>query len=415
MANSLIVNSQNATASFPDNATRYAPISGRIIAGQTTEANVQSPIRDGGTFSNLFVYAPTNTASVTSVITLRKSAADTAVTVSYTADQTGIKEDNSNSVLFANTDEAAYSVVIPNEVGSNTLDITIIGIQFAPTTSTDCISYFVEQSGVTLNAASSLYYFTPTGLVANTAFAEAQAKYRARASFTISDFYAYASANNRTTNTVFTTRKSGAGGGQTFTYTSGQTGAKEDSSGSDSLVAGDDFCYEIATGTGTETMTLNIISCSCISTANFFPLLVGATAGVTIGTNTTSYAPSSGLLAFNATEANSQIYPRFDFTASELGVYVSANTSTLLACTVTLRDNVGDSALTVSYAATQTGLKNDSVNTATITSGADEIDYEITNSDLVGGPTITWIGILGSTAAAPSTAKISKMMLMGVG
>ena len=414
MSNSLIVNGLADAASFADNTTRYVPISGRIIGGQATEANVEIPVRDGGTFSNLFVYVPTSNASSTSTITLRKSQAPTAVTLTYTGDQTGIKEDTANSVLFANTDEVAYEVVVPNETGTNSLEISMFGIQFAPTTSTDTIGYFVLQSGVTLALASSTYYFTPTGLVANTVFAEAQAKYRARASFTISELYANVSANSRSSSTVFTTRKNGAGGGQTFTYTAGQTGTKEDTVGTDSLVAGDDFCYEVVTGTGTATITLTMISCSCISTAGFFPLLSGSTAGVAIAANTTNYVAPSGTLDLNAAEANCQIYPRFTFTASELGAYVTANTSTVLACTVTLRDNGGDGALTVSYAAGQTGLKNDSVNTDAITTGADEIDYEITNSDLVGTLTFSWIGVLGSTAAAPVTATIHKMMLMGI-
>ena len=144
-------------------------------------------------------------------------------------------------------------------------------------------------------------------------------------------------------------------------------------------------------------------------------MLNASTVGIAIGVNNTKFDAVAGTLILNATEALSQTLPRFDFTASELGAYVSANDSTLLACDITLRDNGGDSALTVSYAATQTGLKNDSSNSATITGGTDEIGYEVTNADLVGGPTITWIGCLGSTAVAPATAKISKMMLMGVG
>ena len=423
MANSIIVAAISTGQGFTDNNTKFTCISGRII-NDGSEALNESPVRDAGTFSNLFVYAPTNTISVNSTVTLRKSRADTAITITYGADQTGIKEDTSNTATFAATDEVSYAVVTGSEAGTNTLTITVIGIQFAPTTDTNCISFLIcsaHQSSINIQAASTTYYMTPDGLMNNNAVSESQVEYRARFAFTSSDFFASVNTNGRTTNTVFSTRKNSSDGGQGFTYTSGQTGVKEDTSGTDSLVAGDDFCYEIVTGTGTQALALILMSTTCTSTASKFPLLTGYEQASAVAANTTTYSPAAGALIFSTTEANSQIYPRFTFTASELGVYVSSNTGASLATTVTLRDNGGDGTLTVSYIAGQTGLKNDSVNTDAITSGGDEIDYEVTCLDLTGGVSVTWIGILGSTpqaagaAAAVVAQKMKTRMMLGVG
>ena len=413
MANSLIVASVATGQNFTDAATYFTSLSGLIRAG-ASEAQAETPVRDGGTFSNLYVYVSANTASVTSVITLRKSQADTAVTVSYTSDQTGVKEDTSNSVLFANTDEVDYSIVVPSEAGTNNMNIRIMSVQFAPTTTTDCIMFFMTNGAKTVNSASTSYYLVPNGQI-NHSITEADSKYRIRQSFTSSDFYAYASANARTTDTVFSTRKSGGDGGQGFTYTSGQTGVKEDNSGTDSLAAGDDFCFEIVTSTGTETMTLNVISCSMISTANFFPLLTGDAAGSGIVFNSTDQFPSAGALLFTTTELRAQTLPRFDFTATEFGTYATANTIITTATPIHVRDNGANGNLTVSYDVLQTGLKNDSVNSDVFTSGSDEINYQIITPNTAGTITLTWLGVLGSTAVTPATAKISKMMLMGVG
>jgi len=118
VSNSLIVN--HGIAAQNDATTRFYGLVGDLDP-ETTEVNCEIPVRDAGTFSNLFVYVTTNTASVTSTVTLRKSQADTSLTVSYTSDQTGIKEDNVNTVSFAATDEGNYEVTIPTEAGTNTL------------------------------------------------------------------------------------------------------------------------------------------------------------------------------------------------------------------------------------------------------------------------------------------------------
>ena len=406
----LVVFGSNAVS---DNTTEYNPLVGSINTGSTTTGNYDTPIRDAGTFSNLFTYVPTNTASVTSTITLQDSQVDTALTVSYTADQTGIKEDTSNTAALANTDEAQYETTVPDEAGTNTLTATLYGVEFTPDTSSDCIVILGATGSISFGNASETSYLLPGSPTNTTTIGNA--KYRARFSFTSSDLYTFLSTNARTTDIVYRVMKNGANGNQSVTYTSGQTGAKEDTSNSDSFASGDDFAFSRTTGAGTELANQTVISCSCINTSGIFPLIAGLASGSAIAANTTNYFPISGrAVPAETTEADTQIYPRFTFTASELGAYVSVNAAALLATNITLRDNGGDSALTVQYLAAQTGLKNDSVNTATITTGADEIDYEIECLDLTGGITVTWIGILGSTVTEAITITTFRTLL-GVG
>ena len=374
--------------------TVYVPVAGNLISN-ATEANTEIPIRDAGVFSNLFVYVSANAIS-SSVITFRKNRAATGLTVTYDSSETGIKEDTTNTVTVTATDEIDYEVVTEPTTGTQTITIKVMGLKFAPTITTDCVSKMAVVSA-SIIAGSVTYYFMPYGNAAETSD-ESRVKYRIRDTFTASDLYVYVSANARTTDTVFRTRKNGANGGQSVTYASGETGAKEDTTGTDSLIAGNDFNFSFTTSTGTQSLTLQVMSCSLINTGNKFVLLNGT--GAVVSFNTTTYCACAGRMTFNTAEINSQIYPRFTFTAKELGVYVFANTITTSATTITVRDNGSDSLMTVSYAAAETGLKLDSTNTAEITLATDEIDYKVVTPNTSGSITIMWIGMMGESAGA---------------
>lgn len=413
MSKSFLVSGNNG-ANFIDNASRFFPLCSNIVAfSSASRADVA--VRDAGTFSKLYIHVVTNTASVTSVITFQDSGADTAITVSVTSDATGIFEDTSNTAALIATDEASIKVTVPNEAGTNNLTIDVAGVQFEPDTTTNTIT-FPAAAALTadFSTASTTEFMLMCGLFYYTSV-EAIVKARIRKTFTSSDLYTLVQANARTTNTLFKTRKNGADGGQSITYGSGETNIKEDTSGSDSLAAGDDFNFSITTGTGTEIITPVKLSTSLINTSDFF-VNYCMSDGATVGTSTTTYARIGGGFVFDATEADTQIYPQFTFTASELLAYVASSASVVAGCTVTLRDNGADSALIVSYAAAETGLKNDTSNTAEITSGTDEINYKIVNSDAVGTVSFTWLGIHGGAAAAATTKRrVGVLMMVGVG
>ena len=121
------------------------------------------------------------------------------------------------------------------------------------------------------------------------------------------------------------------------------------------------------------------------------------------------------------TEANTQIYPRFDFTAKELTGYISANTNGVLGGSINLRDNGSDSLLGTTFIAGATGNVADASNSVAITSGTDEIDFQLINLDVISG-NITWrtISILGETAGgtpvvSPPGNSNQFLMLLGVG
>jgi hypothetical protein len=381
-------------------STKFYPVVGPVTVDTGVDANedrVETPLRDAGTCRNLFVYVSLNSATTGSrTLTLRKSRVNTSVAVTYNFGETGVKEDTTNSAAFAATDEVNYTSTGNDSGGS--LTYRIIGIEFDPDTAGNSITkLLVGGTDLTLSTDSVTRYYVPNALGAGAATTEADVKWRVPIACTMSDLWVFLTSNGRTTNTTFRSRKNGADGAQSVVYASGESGAKEDTTNSDSLAAGDDFNFSFSTLTGGGSIVLTQISTTCISTAGQFPMLAGNSLGTGFGVGATNYTGSGRL--FSALDVQSRLYPRFDFTAKNLGVYVLTNTLDVTG-TVTVRDNVADTTITVSYTAAETGLKQDTTNSATITGGSDEINYQVSIPAGTGALTPTWIASIGETAAA---------------
>lgn len=402
MAKSVLI-THNVTALFIDATTYYLALGASFIDNSLlVEAEAEIPIRNAGTFRNLYTYAPSNTVSVNSVITLRKSRAGTALTVTYGADQTGVKEDTSNSVSFANTDEAAYQLAISAEAGTNNLGLSLVAVEFEPTSSTDTVSFFAY-GGVGHNeaTASATRFFTPVGRGnAVSVTTEANCNVEIRDSFTASRLYTYVNANARTTDTTFKSRKNSADGGQAVTYTSGQTGVKEDTSGTDALAAGDDFNFAVTTSTGTNNLGVKMICCRLVNTAGKAQIVTAEQGGQAVAFNTTRYTAIGGDIDTDTAQANSQFLPRTSLVASQMVTNVSANTIATSDTTIHLMDGGSASALTVSYTAGQTGQKSDTTNSASLEGGTDTTQHRIITPNTSGSITVQSIGILVAAAQA---------------
>ena len=221
--------------------------------------------------------------------------------------------------------------------------------------------------------------------------------------------YAYASSNSRSDTVTLDFRNNGADGNQTIQYTAGQTGFKEDTTHTDSLIADDDINWERSNGGGTGTLSMDCLGCILHSSNNEFLLV--STGAHTLGASATIYAEPAGGMQSLSTEgdaAGAWFYPQFTFTCKELTVHVNSNSNAAGEnYDVTLRDNLGNSALTVNYNGSQTGVKSDSTHIAEITLGTDELDYMSVNSG-TGSVNTRQIHCIGyTTGASPQTITLS--------
>lgn len=410
MAASQVVMSDIVTVT--DNTTRFTSLTG-AAGTNATEANRQCAIREAGNFSNLYVRVTANSVSVaSSTVTLRKDTVDTALQVLFGVDETGVKEDT-DSVAFAANTKADYAIVAPTEAGTNTITVTEIGVKFTPTDTSKTTTFLVATALGNVAFASATRYgcFGDAGI----GTVENNQQLAIRGSFTSTYLWANVSANARTTDTVFSTRIDASPGGQSVTYASGETGYKEDAAGSDSLTSGNEFCLGITTVSDTASMTIQNAGCMLTSTAGEFMLSAQSVNPVNQAFNVTNNVGVSGnSTAVDTTEANVQIIPQFTFTAKNLNALVSANTIGTSASTITLRDGGGNSALSLSYAAAETGVKVDT-DTTEITSGTDTIDYQVITPNTSGTFSFRNISITGAVASGVVATIIHRLASLGAG
>jgi len=391
-------------SAIPDNSTNYLPVSGELERN-STEVQRQTPIRSAGVLSNLYTYVSANDVNnaASCVVTLMKNGSAQTMAVTYTANQTGIKEDTSNTNTVAATDEISWRVVIASVSGAHAVSLNVVGVQFDPTTSSNCHTILQSIGGQT-TATNTTQYVILAGSPEPTA-TEANAQAKISGNYTASNLYTYVASNARTSDTTVRSRKNGGFGNQTVTYTSTQTGAKEDTSNTDSLVDGDLFNYSITTGATNNVINFQVYSSTLINTSAKFALFDGYGGGaLTQAINTTRYAPAGGLMRDETTEANSQFRPRFTSYYGRLHVYVLTNTFSSATYDVTFRDNGSNSSNSVQYTAGQTGLKSDTSDLTTITSATDQIGFSMVASNSGSGTVVlNSILIYGSDTAAVST------------
>lgn len=381
-----------------ENVTRYWPVFGGYRPS-SSEAQAQLPIRAACTIKNLTTYLSANGLNVanSAVFTVRKSGADTGITVSYSALQSGRKQDIVNTSSFADTDELSVKCVTADPAGSGTLiTITDISVEMVPDASSTALSALgCYSAGGLFSTASATRYILPAGTY-SLQTSEAQCQLKASRHSTLQDMWVYVLSNSRGTTTTFHLRKNGANGSQSVTYTSLQTGLKEDNANTDALEPGDLFCLSIETGSGTDNITIVQAGVWMSSDEGVGMLSAGLGAGVSLSAGVTNYMPVGGpLVASVSTEANVEHLPKIGFVAKDLQTYVAANTLSS-DCTITLRDNGADSSLAVTYAAGQTGWKVD--NDETTMSDADEFAAKVVTSS--GSGSITLHSVSVTTLAA---------------
>lgn len=387
---------------FADNTTTYCTVNG-CVQTISTEAPAQAPMRQNGTISNLSTVVSANTTTVSNVITVRNNLAATAMTVTYTSLQTGVKNDTTNTASIINTDEVDFEVAMANDAsGAKTMSIKVMEIQF--TSSEDnYIGYLTvgaTSTSTTITTASTSYY-----LDGGTVYDSSTTEYPIEMlnSYTLSNLFTYTVSNARTTTTTITFRKNLANGNQTVNYTSGQTGVKEDTSNSDSIVSGDDIGYVCVTGTGTGTIALtNVVSKMVTQSETCFEM--SCAIGVGRGVTGTWYSALNGTFpSALTTQSTSRSKAPFYTDLTNLRTYVSANTATG-ASTITVNVETVNTALSISYAVSETGLKRDT-DVVNVTSG-DNFGFEFVRGTS-GTITIHFAAVTAYDHRVPAVSVIS--------
>jgi hypothetical protein len=233
-----------------DSTTYYFTIAGGFNSLNTTEANVQTKMKSGGTLKNFFMSVATNGRSTDTIYRSRKNGADGNLIITVTAATTGFFEDTSNSDTYAADDLLALSgttstgggnVVAQGGVGTESTDGTMPLIGGALTS-------------IVVNAATTNYLATSGHIATSTT--EAETRGQINVATTASKLEIYLSANTVSADSTFRLRVNGADVNQSVTITASTTGWFEDASNSDVIASGDELAYSLVTGATGTSMTI---------------------------------------------------------------------------------------------------------------------------------------------------------------
>ena len=206
---------------------------------------------------------------------------------------------------------------------------------------------------------------------------EAQAQTRIRDTFTGSKFFVRITSNNLTGSTTVRTRKNGANGSCSVSIPASSTGTFEDTTNSDSLVAGDLYDYQFVAGAGTS-IWVSILAITLSHASALEQILVATAYNTGQVYGTTYYNPLNGYLRHTLIESQVQVGPKFAGSLSKLRCYVTQN-SLNSASTLRTRKNGSNGAQSVSIPATSTGAFEDTTNSDSFASG------DLLNTQLVAG------------------------------
>jgi hypothetical protein len=420
MAKSLILagNLTNSTTNaFLDATTTYMPIAGRWTRDATGFSGAKVRIPVAGTLRNFRVYSPTNTVSSTTALTLYKDSASTSITVSFTSDQTGEKEDTTNSVSVTANEEFAVYGSPTAEAGSNYLQVTTASLEFEPTSSGNTYTVLGTGAGTgNLTTASVTRYVPWRDGYSATLTGSTDADIAIYGGGDIVHWQSYATAVRATA----TSRKLVINGTASTTFTNSHTAANTHvySTGTQTISDGDLLGQSTVTGTGTDTFTGGVSSAWIVNTSGKWTTVAGDSATIALAAATTYYlglGVNFGGIG-NTTEADVKQRFRFATTAEYLRTKLNNNLISSGSTTFVLRVNGADQTdLTTSYTTGQTGIKTDTGSVA-IASG-DLVNVKVTvgtggtssTRDMAVGFNNGTGGVTGTIAAteAQDTASIS--------
>jgi hypothetical protein len=248
---------QHGYAPVASSATQYANISGRLSGITSVEANTEATIRKAGILKNAFMYVSGNARTTTTTWTLRKNRTDTAIVLSYSGGEIGMKEDTTNTVSVAVDDQVDWKVTTGS--GTETLSFFSLSLDYVTTTGDGFINCNnVGASGdITVSPSVTEYYVVGGGTIEATT-TEADAKLKTRQRFMLSGLTVNARTNTITADSTLRLRKNGANANQFVTIGNAATGVFT-STESDIFEATDEMDFQLITGGTGTTLTIQQI------------------------------------------------------------------------------------------------------------------------------------------------------------
>ena len=370
-----------ASGGVYSSADAFNSVAGRMAIADP-EGRAQAKVYSSYTWTNLYVRCTTFNPPNNNTVRSRKNGAFGNLTV--TVSGTGAFQDTVNSDALVDQDLICLQYT---GIAAGDRNFSLWGSTLQDTGTN--ITLQVASGGATIAEGLTRYGPIAGRLNAATGMAttESDVQYTVRRATAYSNLRVFVGTNTIDNNSPFTFRKNIADGSQVATITPLATGAFEDTTNSDSVVAGDEIDYSLVTGADPGFVAVHLAQLKHTSTGR-----EAATANP-IGTSRTgdAFFGAEADASSTSTEVNSQIAARAAFTASNLFVNVTAHGASS-GVDFFLRQNTANSALTVNVPQNTTGLFEDTTNSVSIAL-TDLYNYFQDHGGGVGAITVTVIGM----------------------
>lgn len=348
----------------PGLSARWYQLAQNHQASRTTESQASLPVRAAFTLKNFRVTVYANTLDLSTVTYLvRKNAGDGTSTVAVGPGLTGVFEDTSHTDSFADGDTLTIQ-------GSSSAGGTgSMTARYVAAWAEEAVDAPTTRLGVSNNdadfSAASTTYFAPLCGSATTALTgtEADCKFPIRSTQTAKKLRIRVTVNTRSTSTAIKSRKNGGDGGQSVSVGSGLTGVFEDTSGTDSLVSGDDICWAGTTGTGSGVVRFNTFAMDLLSANRKWEMGAQSDVGIAINGAADLVLYPIGLAGQMGTvpDINGQLRMPTKARVTNLRLKVSANADATQT-NLYVRKNGSNTGLTVAITGSGTGTFEDTTN-----------------------------------------------------
>jgi len=225
--------------------------------------------------------------------------------------------------------------------------------------------------GQAISSASTQFHPVGNGPFNASATSTVEASYQVihRTAGTFSNLSIRVKTNTYATTLAFQLRKNAVNGNSVATISVGGTGVFEDTTHTDTIVAGDKMTYQLPTNSAAKSITVTVMAVTFDATSTTAVRCIDSTFGVSTGSmNTNRYNPIIGdLSTANTTEANAKTRIRVAGTFKNLCIRLSANSIT---ATCKSRLNGANGAMTITSSAAA-GWYEDTTNTDTVAAGDD--------------------------------------------
>ena len=357
---------------YKNGTTFFVQIAGCNQSPQTVEAQAELLCRAAATFKNLVANVQSNSNTISTPFTFRKNGADTSLTVSAGASTTGIFADNSDTVSFSSGDRFCLKIIGGTSgdggAGAN-VNVALLG------TSTTTSYHTAFSGGVSNFAAGETDYYSFAGgtYIPFTTIAWYQQQITEPG--TAHHLRMYVSANSQNASVTVSFTIGGTAGNQTFSVGAAATGAFEDTTHTDALVANNLMALSVVTtGTGTITWTTNSIAIDNTDTSK-----CGAYGALNASTDTSNrYASPWGPFALLTSESIAKSCINQLGTWSLLSSYILTN-STGTTTTINSRVNGAAGNQSISVGSGVTGWLSDNTNNDSLGMN-DLIDIQVPNT-----------------------------------